>query len=876
MIHEDPEVVLYAQHTPLLNVPPTVPQDYHGPVTRPWAGGWAKLPTHPRFIYYDDDPRTGHFAATTDYLRIARGMVNKCQRLAERGEEYRPEYHRLPGGKDGYFIHERERRPEYRDFDWDIARWEAEGEKGPVYPRALVPAAERTEWNTHAVFACAERRAQAGRPTDLDTPYEAHTTGFHNRAAPPRHDCITPPYPSFWERAHFLFAREKLDEKLTSEMYAKPRVCGPRKYTHTIPALVAALTVAEDYNGKMRFCIDFGSPRTRHADGRIGWQPTYAKQPGPMSVNANQPPGCHLQFEFMQPEMLLRRVAILMRIDACLEGRALASSLRIVCISSDQAAWYEQHGSHAACDWTKQIVFYALGVLLDERVAFGDAIAAFYTYLETVQGIEEIRFREISARRDFLEAGHVPSDIRPTLYRWIDARTYTGEEPAFIEPGGFFDDTQFMLFRFFFPVAQDIIFSVWREWNFDVADGTRGRKQKTAIGFYPVCPPILGFLPNMREERGGIPISKLDELDTIVDSLEIASSSPPGRAPNCHKQMERFHGKACHMARAKITMRGDMQISYEHTAIFNNMHPHLAARQAQRRITPEHIRRMRHVAYRARHDEGASFFPRTGILGKNGRGVLTIFSDASADVDELRWEHFRGWGMWAWVPQTHLILLTQQFLTPNARHTLNDSTAFEMHAATESIRTLEPLLTGRPQDVHQIVDSAPTRDVHTNGRAKAPAERELYAQRCELLDTLRLKRPDMAIHTSQVKRHRNEEADLLTKHVVLAPTTEGHPPETKALAELHHLFARRFGQPMQLIRIDPPTDARARLIPVLRRYEECARRLVRAYKRLLAKRRHATSTLFIQKRAHTMRHNHADNDPSDTRIMSTVTLRIGQ
>ena len=100
--------------------------------------------------------------------------------------------------------------------------------------------------------------------------------------------------------------------------------------------------------------------------------------------------------------------------------------------------------------------------------------------------------------------------------------------------------------------------------------------------------------------------------------------------------------------------------------------------------------------------------------------------------------------------------------------------------------------------MHQIVDSQPTRDIHTSGRAKAPAERELYSQRCELLDELRRAIPDTAIHTSQVKRHRNEEADLLTKHVVLAPTSDGHQIDAVALAKLHRLFLIRFRQPMQL------------------------------------------------------------------------------
>jgi hypothetical protein len=58
MIHEDPLDILYAHQTPLLNVPPSMPKAYHGPVPPEWTWPLDMLPAHPRFIYFDDNETT--------------------------------------------------------------------------------------------------------------------------------------------------------------------------------------------------------------------------------------------------------------------------------------------------------------------------------------------------------------------------------------------------------------------------------------------------------------------------------------------------------------------------------------------------------------------------------------------------------------------------------------------------------------------------------------------------------------------------------------------------------------------------------------------------------------------------------------------------
>ena len=88
-----------------------------------------------------------------------------------------------------------------------------------------------------------------------------------------------------------------------------------------------------------------------------------------------------------------------------------------------------------------------------------------------------------------------------------------------------------------------------------------------------------------------------------------------------------------------------------------------------------------------------------------------------------------------------------------------------------------------------------------------------------------------------MRREFNQEADLLTKRVIMQPTPEGHLPEHAALADLHHMFELRFQQPMRLVWVPPPEQARASITPVLRRHEQSARRLQKLLRKAMHKRR---------------------------------------
>ena len=907
LLHEDDEDILHAAHTPLLVPPSTTPGDYvprrHDDQT---ALTYEQLPNHPREIYVDESD-SGGWARRCRWEDGLRQMGDTCIRQAALGREYKPKYTLLEGGRHGMVIQTKERKPRFRSRIMDIDRWEREGCHGKVYECTDADPATRTDWNLPRVTACAWRPERAHPGTqDLQTPWEAQHFGLDNRSEAPMLDMCVPPYPSFWERLHFEFAMAKIAEKQDTDgvRFDKPRLTATRRHLPTCPAMVPAVTVAETLAGKMRMAIDFGSSRSHDRMGRPGWKPSRAKQSGPLSVNAHEHRGDIPPFDFMRPADLWRRAAIMMqaahvhtqviaeRLDTLLvEGGAWYTAtlmeaalarrltarqmartpppgLRIVTIVSDQAAWYEQSPAPSHNDWMKVIAVAFSSYLdlahaptggrqkvqpstrscvIDPRTCFGDRLAAFLTYLMTMQGIEELRFRERPARAQALARGDVPSECRPGLYHWMDARVAIGEEPAWIEPGAFFDDSQFLIYAFFVETARPLIFEIWQEWNFDVADGTRLRKNKVEEAMEPACPIILGELANMGERRRGVPEAKLTALDELVEAAIMDSIKHPHRGTDS-KQLERIRGRATHMADAKRTMKGDLQVSYELEAAAASV---TGAKQPCFKrfhvITTEDAERLRQVARRARHDQGSSFFPRAGWIGKRGRGLLQGATDASADVDALALKHnlFRGWGAWVHIEGTDIVFVVQQLFTQNARKTLLDSTALELAANNEYVRWIRELIKMLRCDVLNISDSTSASAICMGARSRGAAERELYAQRCVLLDSIARESPDAAILTHAVRRGRNEESDLLTKRVVFKDK-DGYKHEPKATRQLEALLEARFGRPMCVIHTDAPAGARERLTPVLRRHERSMKYAQQVLRRAMRRRiRVGYSTMIV-------------------------------
>ena len=896
LLHEDDNDILLAAHTPLLVPPSTSPGDYvprrhddQGLLT------YEQLPDHPREIYIDESD-TGGWARRCRWEGALRSMGDTCTRLAAQGKEYKPKYSLLEGGRNGMVIPASARKPRFRTRVMDIGRWEREGCHGKVHECTDADPATRTDWNLPRITACAERRERAKPGTqDMQTPWEAQYYGLDNRSEAPMIDMCVPPYPSYWERQHFEFAMAKIAEKqdVEGQRFDKPRLTPARRHLPTCPAIVPAITVAETLAGKMRMAIDFGSSRSHDSMGQPGWQPTRAKQSGPLSVNAHEHKSDVPPFDFMRPADLWRRAAIMMQaahvrtqviteqldkllieggawytralMEAALARRATARQmarmpppgLRIVTIVSDQAAWYEQSPAPSYNDWMKVIAVAfssylaqapaATGELkdttrskscvIDPRTCFGDRLAAFLTYLMTMQGIEELRFRERPARQRALERGEVPAECRPGLYRWMDARVAIGEEPAWIEPGAFFDDSQFLIFAFFLETSRPLIFDIWREWNFDVADGTRQRKDKVEEAVEPACPIILGEQAHMAARRRGIPEAKLAALDALVEAAIEESARHPGRGTAC-KQLERIRGRATHMADAKRTMKGDLQVSYELEAAAKSAGGNRqSCHQRFHVIKAEDAARLRQVAARARHDKGSSFFPRTGWIGKRGRGILQGATDASGDVDAVALEQnkFRGWGGWVHIEGTNIVFVVQQHFTRNARKTLLDSTALELAANNEFVRWTRGLIRLLQSDVLNISDSTSASAICMGARSRGAAERELYAQRCTLLDSVAEESPDVAILTHAVRRGRNEEADLLTKRIVFK-NKDGYEHEPAAARMLEELFEARFGRPMCIIHTDAPAGARERLTPVLRRHERSMKFAQQILRRAMRKR----------------------------------------
>ena len=860
---EDDYDALHAIDTPLLVPPDTNPGDYVPRAIPRWTGTDAALPQHPRLVYFDHGTaaRPGPWQRKCRWGAELLAMVKEAYAAAVRHEKHVVRYARLEGGRHGMVIMAADRHERWRHLHFDVAEWERRGERPPLRPRVAPPPSERTDWNLLALLAHAARRAHSGQgPVDMQMPWEVAFHGCDNRSTAPLNEQFIPPYPPFWDPENLVFALQKFAEKLDPlhERFDKPRLLGPTKYFQTLPAQHPAITVARNLAGKPRVAVDLGSSREHGADGKRGWVADWRKQPGPLSCNAWEDKKDVAPFDFMPIMALMRRADIMLQarrsavlaiVRATMVAATPPPGLLLEVLVEDKAAWYEQCGAAPINDWMKNIGVAWVpddmlppgsapdpdrgACALDVRTTFGDRLAAFLTYLLTMQGTEEVRWRERQARARALRDSRVPAASLRFLLVWMAAREAIGSEPAWIEAGAFFDDCQYLFFAFFRATTFEIVFGVWKDWNFDVADGTRHRKMKTEHTVEPKCPTILGALPDLGQRCMAVPDPKLDSLDALLDAIELQRHRKIGVEVAL---ILRFRGRTGHMAEFKPTMKGDLQVSYElkmkaRCAVTGSRQP---AYERYSPVDDEAMERMRQIARRARHDRGAAFMPRTGTLGKNSRGVLHCGTDASCAVDKtsdgrdpLDGSMFFGYGCWAWIEGTSFVLITQDYLTPNTRNSLRDSTAVELVASNELVIWVAPLLQLLETDMMNVTDSTSSKGICMGGRSRGAAERELYAQRCASLDRLAQTAPDAAVITHAVRRGRGKEADLLSRCVVCQDHPAGFSREPEAEDELIELFSARFGRPMQLVFKEPPEGGAQRLTAVLRRHERSAKTAVR-------------------------------------------------
>lgn len=885
LAHEDLECAACAKHTPLMVEPVTEwDTEKHAKFPLRWTRTDAELPRDPWDRYtnkrkcrckvpWECDCKPGPHARERNWVATVDHLFQRAAKFAREGKVYRVEYNLLEGGRDGLFIHSREIEPLFLPYDFDQGQWYSSDRTGPLRVITHVPPQDRCDWNLKELI---EDRQFA---TDQRTIGELYYTGFHNRTiGMHRHSVAVPPYPSCFEASNLEFLTGKNEEKATGAMYGKPRLLGPWPCMGVTPGIIPATTVAiRASDGKARWAIDYGSPRSRHLDGSLGWRAPNAKTPGPLSTNAHIPlTDCEIfeEVEYATNKAFVRRIYIMQSIRAFCKDRILPDGLHVSTYDADQAAWFEQSPAARSCDRQCQVVgprtsrcprsgkcargsldttnvtmnelrkWLSSTVFVDPRIAFGDRGAALITYYVMFQSVAASRATEHSERfcswatdLDVRNCHYIPEDCKQPLRDWSAARTLAGEEPAWMEPTGFYDDYAMAAFNFYLPRAIIDLRKQWTRWNWDVSDGTRGRKLKVHTNMFPAPCLLLGETLNPLSQRIEVTDDKLERLTTLLDTILTAVDSHDNRtAPG--KLAASFRGRINFMASSKPTMQGDVQLLHA-LAAAASWH---AGMDYERpcHITKATAARLQALVHRAHCDPGASFFPRVGSLGKNGRAQIDIWSDASCDVDcitdddgrKLSVQPYRGWGAMAHVRGTRTVFIVQMYVTPNARQTLRDSTAVEIHACTEARIIFAPLMqyaatylatdTDQDGEVRGTCDAARMVDnescvwVSTTGKANRAAERVLINQSFTAMD---LTDHQSITATYHIMRHDNPETDLLSKCVVFRDTPEGHGAEPEAEAQLIIEVGQRFGPGMNIIWVPPPMESRKKLIPVLRAKE---------------------------------------------------------
>jgi len=224
-------------------------------------------------------------------------------------------------------------------------------------------------------------------------------------------------------------------------------------------------------------------------------------------------------------------------------------------------------------------------------------------------------------------------------------------------------------------------------------------------------------------------------------------------------------------------------------------------------LMPEYVVDMLHsAADRAYRSKGAAFVPRRGELGKNGRGCVYQWYDASKDEHHAAGA-FRGWGAVTYVEHTGYVFITQDAFSCNAMATL-DSTCLEQHAGSEALIVMGQLLSDLGADGVQIGDNSLAGWMSNFGGPKGLVLRSLVEQRWCIRDAMS---SDNLVTAVSVVRARNWEADWLTKHVF---RTDGDSSTAQNLF-IDKLLCR-FGHDIRIVLVPPPAGGHGRLVRALR------------------------------------------------------------
>ena len=717
--------------------------------------------------------------------------MRECELHLLAGKPYRFDYSRLEGGKHGLFISNQAIKPAFRNYIWDLRPFH-DSQPGPLWPQAQHPRHERCSWDTAAML----RAASASRYPDLAILEELHRHGLDNRSVDPGHIVLVPNYKGMFTPSNFEFTTKKNDEQ---SAITPPRLSEFHALPPFVPIMVTAHNVAvQPGTGKLRLTTDFGGPRSLDEDGMPGFIPLRADDPGPLSVNAGQDlSGAHPfpHIDYLTVADLVHNVAILMGISDFCIGQ-VPPELEIFKFKADYTGYYSQIPRDARCDHVQVHLLSSRGGQVATQILFGDSGACDESNRLESFFVWDIVHRLRASQRSIKSNNwaSLPSRAAEPLRAWMRARQtvrdallaaargdYHHPIAARLQEyspyvlslaaaaacdcfavGGFFDDTASYSFMFMKEAVTSDFKCQWLDFKIDVADGTDGRPSKveaappatpmTFLGLVPVCEFALSQI--LLEPK------KTTRYKADATALLQEADLHPARKVTS-KDVERLEGKFAYCAYAKPALKADVQVMRSLTQ--TKRRPQSVRHDQASPMMPLSVAAatiIQQVCSKMDSGACATFFPRTGRVGlRNPR--LWILSDASGDFEPSSQPLFRGWGAVIFLEGSPTAFVMQDKISFNARVTLKDSTAFELFACTQALRWAAPLIQWFDADVIHVCDNQACVDIINGGKSHGRAERLLYQQRSELLDSMQAAGIIMAVH---VLRDRIPEIDYLTKH----------------------------------------------------------------------------------------------------------------
>jgi hypothetical protein len=368
------------------------------------------------------------------------------------------------------------------------------------------------------------------------------------------------------------------------------------------------------------------------------------------------------------------------------------------------------------------------------------------------------------------------------------------------------DDTAAVMFAFWQPTANRVLFGFFRDFNFEVADGLDGRKQKTEW---------CSFIEHMIL------------LGVVLDKVEQRFGAEPAKHVNFRRAVrEMVGGHSCPLPDSKVfdvpvkaAQRAVGQLSYvavtvapECRALVNRVLDWIPTHGGEARLGEGAtvrapgwaINALLAAGERAYTAAGAVFAPRAGSLGKHGRRVLWHWHDASGDTEAAAHE-YRGCGIVMWVEGTDVAFVCQIRLSPQARLSLN-STVLEQYTSSEALVLSEQIARALGVDIAQVGDNQAEKAMAARGSAHSAGTRAAVQLRWAVRDVMPDETVVVAVHA---KRDRIPDADWLTRNDLAAAT----PGER---SQFLGLLARRLQRPLRAQHIRPAPGASARLTFLLR------------------------------------------------------------